>query len=631
MGSPSWDESVDSGRFPAISRLPGVDCRDKPGHDGGGILRWVNPIAGKGRVIAPLLALAALALPLGNALADDALIRSFRQGGDVASVGVVEAGADTEIEGPQAIYSGADGEIYLLDQVNGRVLRFDPRKPAEATRSLELPSDLRPTDIVVARDTIYVWDEGPRALQATGPQDAQTRSLAVTRSVSAPDEAVLSAFAQTGSQEIGEDAATRSLGDGKPLRSRQTIASHGRGQVVADVNALDKKGVSISLQIKDGAALAKLKMQVRSRIGSVELLDVDQRGRIFVLGENIPTDATDQPSTFVARYASNGALEGVYELPLDKQVALSRRFVTVSAEGDVYFLRTRKGGVDLLGVGFRPMKNGQTIDLAPPAPAIPSYALTDFGKRKGATAATRPLDRTQVVQTALQFANVRWRVNAGAYGADPDRSCSGFARIRRPGYLHGKLGQEVVGIPYCWGCHGALPRIAAEIGAGRLAGNVCTRNDPRPDVAGVDCSAFVSACWGLSTHFTTMAIPAISRELSNPWDLLPGDALNKPGSHVMLFMRFTPDRRAEVIESSTGGCNGKVCRNIYPLASLLARGYRPVRFRGLANDMSAPTPVAAVATATPMGKTKPENARPEALDQNGAEKPAKGAVKTRAR
>jgi len=33
----------------------------------------------------------------------------------------------------------------------------------------------------------------------------------------------------------------------------------------------------------------------------------------------------------------------------------------------------------------------------------------------------------------------------------------------------------------------------------------------------------------------------------------PGDAFNKPGSHVMLFLRFTPDRKAEVMESSTGG------------------------------------------------------------------------------
>jgi hypothetical protein len=52
----------------------------------------------------------------------------------------------------------------------------------------------------------------------------------------------------------------------------------------------------------------------------------------------------------------------------------------------------------------------------------------------------------------------------------------------------------------------------------------------------------------------------------------------------MLFLRFTPDRKAEVMESSTGGCNGRVCRNIYPLASLLERGYVPVRFRALAED-----------------------------------------------
>jgi hypothetical protein len=57
----------------------------------------------------------------------------------------------------------------------------------------------------------------------------------------------------------------------------------------------------------------------------------------------------------------------------------------------------------------------------------------------------------------------------------------------------------------------------------------------------------------------------------------------------MLFVRFTPDKKAEVLEASTGGCNGRVCRNVYPLGSLLARGYRPVRYRGLAADMSSPS------------------------------------------
>jgi hypothetical protein len=192
-----------------------------------------------------------------------------------------------------------------------------------------------------------------------------------------------------------------------------------------------------------------------------------------------------------------------------------------------------------------------------------------------------------VVDTAYAFEGIRWNVTQSAYGRDPDTACTGFNRVRRPGYMHGKLGQEVRGIPYCWGCHGALHQIRAKIQGGMMAGNVCTRNAPRRDVIGVDCSAFVSAAWGLATHFTTMAIPSITKRLDSPWDLLPGDAFNRPGSHVMLFMRFTPDRKAEVIESSPGACNGRVCRNVYPLASVLARGYAPVRFRGLANETVA--------------------------------------------
>jgi len=236
----------------------------------------------------------------------------------------------------------------------------------------------------------------------------------------------------------------------------------------------------------------------------------------------------------------------------------------------------------VLGVGFRPLRANVIGPRAQPA----SYDA--FGKSgKGPIAATLPLSRQRVVETAFAFEGVRWNLSQTAYGRDPDSSCSGFNRIRRPSYLHGKLGQEVRGIPYCWGCHGALGQIRDKINRGVLAGNVCTRNAPRTDVTGVDCSAFVSAAWGLATHFTTAAIPAISRRLDNPWDLQPGDALNKPGSHVMLFLRFTPDRKAEVMEASPGACNGRVCRNVYPLASILARGYAPVRYRALANETVA--------------------------------------------
>jgi hypothetical protein len=250
----------------------------------------------------------------------------------------------------------------------------------------------------------------------------------------------------------------------------------------------------------------------------------------------------------------------------------------------VYFLRTQSGVVDVLGVGFRKIANGKVIDIRP----TPVVSAPRTQTAKGPISAVRPLTRQRTIETAFAFESIQWKLTAPAYGRDPDTACTGFnGRVRRPTYLHHKLGQEVRGIPYCWGCMGSLEQIRAKIERGVLAGNICTHNNPRTDVTGVDCSAFVSAAWGLSTQYTTSAIPSIATRLSNPWDLSPGDALNKPGSHVMLFLRFTPDRKAEVMEASPGACNGRVCRNVYPLASLLARGYAPVRYRALINDTSA--------------------------------------------
>ena len=557
----------------------------------------------RGTLINGVAVFVACGLIATQVFAQDRVVRNFEPGSQAFGLGIVEASPDTEIEGPQAIFSSENGDLYVLDQVNGRVLRMDPSDPGKEPEALDLPEGLHPTDLVVSNGSVYVFDGQIHALQPSGAAGSRTRSLSMSRSIAGPDEATVSAFAQMGSVDLPpeNDAAgvTRSLGKSALLRSKQTVLSHGAGQVVAELSSQGESAVEIAMRARSGESFPKLKLNVSSRLGSVEVLDVDTRRRTFVLAENVPTDMGGIASSFVARYGSGGALEGVYELPLDSSVALSRRFVTVSPEGDVFFLRTRKGAADVLGVGFRPVKPGQPIGVSGP-----QMSLRDFAKIKGAKGAVRQLTRAQVVETAFAFANARWRVNAGAYGSDPDRACTGFNRIRRPGYLSGKLNQDVVGIPYCWGCHGSLAQISTAFDRGMLAGNVCTRNDPRRDVAGVDCSAFVSACWGLATHFTTIAIPAISQPVSNPWDMLPGDALNKAGSHVMLFVRFTPDRKVEVIESSTGGCNGKVCRNIYPLGSLLARGYKPVRYRGLVGDMSAPAEVATISKVTPQGKTK---------------------------
>jgi hypothetical protein len=526
-----------------------------------------------------------LAAP-GNA-AQSATVKHFSNGNSLNSIGIIDASPDAPEEGPQALYAADDGGLYLLDQNNGRVLRFDAKNPGAPAQSLELPGDMRPTDLVVRRGSVYVWDGSPQALQPTGLPDAPTRGLARTRSTEPVDDFTLSVFAQMGSQvpESPDELLnerTRSI-PVKKAPARQLVDTRGRGAVSAEVSVNDKlNGAQVDLrEHATGNPITKLRLQVRERIGAVEFLEIDNSGRMFVLTENIPTYAKRPSAAFVVRFSPQGVQESVYDIPLQDSVALSRRFIAISPDGDVYFLRTRKTDVDVIGVASRNVRANAIIEN----PNLPYFVDTRFAK--GPIAAVGPVTRQIVIQNAFAFEGLQWHVTPTAYGADPDTACSGFNRIRRPGYLSGKLNQEVRGVPYCWGCFGTFNQFRARVAGGMLAGNVCTHDDPRPDVAGVDCSAFVSAAWGLNSHFTTSAIPGITTELTNAWDLQPGDALNKPGSHVMLFLRFTPDRRAEVMESSTGGCNGKVCRNVYPLASLLARGYRPVRYRALESEQVA--------------------------------------------
>jgi len=554
--------------------------------------------------VIPSLVGSTLVLALtGGAYAADVVVRQFANGSGQNAVGIVEASQDTETDGPQALTTDENGNLYLLDQVNGRIVRFDPKNPTADPRALELPQELRPTDLIVRKSDILVWDGAVHALQPQVQNNAtSTRGLEEVITRAADDDTVVSAFAQMGSVDPGSatdliDENTRSVNirsAGKhsarkhehevEARAPQHILTRGGGSVMVDV--IPEKGEAAArIEVHHegdtgGAPFARLAIKVSDRLGAVEFLEIDHAGRMFVFAENIPT-SSGSAGAFVARYAATGELEGIYELPLSN-VPLSRRFVTVSGDGDVYFLRTQSGGVQVLGLGFRSLANGKVIEVRGP----PGFELPKVAGR-GPITAVRPLTRDQVIKTALAFEGIQWQLNPAAYGRDPDTVCTGFAgRIRRPFYLIGKMGQQVRGVPYCWGCNGSLDQISTKIAHGVLAGNICTHNAPRPDVTGVDCSAFVSAAWGLATHFTTDAIPAIAQRVQNPWDLLPGDALNKPGSHVMLFLGFTKDRMAKVMEASPGACNGRVCQNVYPLAALLARGFQPVRFRALENDTS---------------------------------------------
>ncbi len=523
--------------------------------------------------------------PLRAAPGDERVVRSFTAGTSLGSVGTTfsDAGEDKEEEGPQAIASGDDGKLFLLDQLNGRILAFNPQTPDVAPQTLTLPPGVKPTDLVVKGSDIYIWDGKVHALEPLGSANAPTRGLTETRSAEPVDDATVTAFAQLGSTDAQVEVpgeSTRAVSNRRNDLARQVVATQGGGRVVVEVTLADKGTAVLDVKGRNpGGPSTKIRIKVHDQLGTVAFLDIDSAGRMYVLAENIPTNIRDAAFVFVARFSLNGTLEGVYEVPLSS-TTVSRRCIAVSPQGDVYFLKTQRNAVDIVGLGFRSTPKASLIEFSRYRPNAAAVAWVDT---KGISMAVGPLTRDRIIQAALGYEGVQWTVTPPNYGNQTE-VCSGFnGRIRVPMYMIGKENETVRGVPYCWGCQGSVHQFMDRMQRGTLAGNVCTKDGVRSDTAGVDCSSFVSATWGLSTHFTTAAIPAIAQQLSNPWDLKPGDALDKPGSHVVLFMGFTPNREAQVMEASPGACAGRVCRNIYPLSWLLSRGFIPVRYRALAD------------------------------------------------
>ena len=189
-------------------------------------MSWPRPLS---RIAAvALVGFMASLVPHLDARAEDKVVKHFSNGSSRDSVGMIDAREDAPADGPQAIYVGEDGSLYLLDQINGRVLRFDAKKADSSVQSLELPQGMRPTDVVVRRGNIYVWDGSPQTLQASGGDNEPVRELTRTRTAERPDDETLTAFAQMGSQALDTPDQLldgKSRGIARPAPDRRTNRS----------------------------------------------------------------------------------------------------------------------------------------------------------------------------------------------------------------------------------------------------------------------------------------------------------------------------------------------------------------------------------------------------------------------
>lgn len=153
-------------------------------------------------------------------------------------------------------------------------------------------------------------------------------------------------------------------------------------------------------------------------------------------------------------------------------------------------------------------------------------------------------------------------------------------------------GEGNLGIPYKWGGFDDPASFDQAIAAGHAGGDVSTPGKRRADnaavsllAAGVDCSGFVSRCLKLPDVYDSSQLPSICDLLPGANALRPGDLLNIPRKHVMLVAGWARRDRSWIYYYETGGIpDWKPALKEAPLDALLALGYQPLRYCGMARE-----------------------------------------------
>lgn len=172
-------------------------------------------------------------------------------------------------------------------------------------------------------------------------------------------------------------------------------------------------------------------------------------------------------------------------------------------------------------------------------------------------------------------------VNSPDVSHEPDQA-------RRGWWIPGAVN---TGVPYKWGGFDDPASFDAAVAKGLAGGDVSSPAKRRADnaavsaqAAGVDCSGFVSRCLKLPTVHDTTQLPAVCTALPSVRELRPGDLLNIPRRHVILCAGWSNPEQTWIYYYETGGSPDywKPGLKQAPLAALLALGYQPLRYRGMA-------------------------------------------------
>lgn len=279
---------------------------------------------------------------------------------------------------------------------------------------------------------------------------------------------------------------------------------------------------------------------------------------------------------------TNSVRQAVYESRLqsfDKQLqvrfvrSLSDQYKYVtnqekSIDGNFYALNNFEHGVEVVMLS-KPDENStreyiSELDRAnlPPIP----QEITDGGSKTTIT-------REQIMKNAASFhSEFNW--SCTEVNLWPLRGWVPPHYVKGPGnYKY---------MPYCWGGNCTAEEFYMGLANGGRVGNINAQGPAiLPNTFGHDCSGFVGLCWGETQKYSTNTIQNIANVI-NSEDLKPGDALDRPFYHIVLFEGRDNWGNYVLYESTLLNQYDRVAHTLRPIASM--GKYIPLRYKNVTDS-----------------------------------------------
>lgn len=191
-----------------------------------------------------------------------------------------------------------------------------------------------------------------------------------------------------------------------------------------------------------------------------------------------------------------------------------------------------------------------------------------------AVAAANPITRTSVRQKAEEFWCDYWTCT--------DTNLAYLENWTCPRYV--TEAGTYTSTPYCWGGFSSISEFYNGIKNGGRVGNIyCDRKKGYiSGTYGLDCSGYVSRCWGQNTKYGTSTLSQISTSLPNHSYLQLGDALNKVDDHVILFYETDGSGDYRLFESTLYNQYDRVVFTLRSATSL--NSYTAIRYNGIVDS-----------------------------------------------